>query len=90
MSITVRIPGSLSAWFDGRDVALCAGKTVGECFDDLGKRYSLFHDQVTGQNDEASQMLVFVNGDNIRSMDGLATIVNDGDEISIIPLAAGG
>ena len=90
MSIIIRIPGSLSDWFDGKDETLCEGQTVGECFDDLGKRYPVFRDQVLPESDESSSVLVFVNGDNIRSMEGLATVVNDGDEISIIPLAAGG
>ncbi len=90
MSIIIRVPGSLSEWFDGTDEALCQGNTVGECFDYLSKQYPIFRDRLINKKDELSTMLVFINGENIRNLDGLATVVKDGDEIGIIPLAAGG
>jgi molybdopterin converting factor small subunit len=37
-----------------------------------------------------SSVLIFLNGDNIGRSEGLSTAVKDGDEIYIIPLAAGG
>ena len=33
---------------------------------------------------------VFVNGENVRSLQGLDTGVKDGDEVSIIPAVSGG
>ena len=33
---------------------------------------------------------VFVNGENIRYRNGLQTLLNDGDEVIVIPLVAGG
>lgn len=90
MSIIVRIPGSLREWFGGKDEAMCQGRTIGECFDQLGKRYPGLRDRLTGEKNQLSSILVFLNGDNIRNLEGLATAVKDGDEIGIIPLAAGG
>jgi molybdopterin synthase sulfur carrier subunit len=90
MSIIVRIPGSLREWFGGKDKALCEGRTIGECFDQLGNRYPGLRDRLLDDKNQLSSILVFLNGDNIRNLEGLATAVKDGDEIGIIPLAAGG
>ncbi len=90
MSIIVRIPGSLSEWFEGKDEALCQGNTIGECFDQLGNRYPGLRDRLISEKNQLSSILVFLNGENIRNLDGRATVVKDGDEIGIIPLAAGG
>lgn len=35
-------------------------------------------------------MNIYVNEDDIRSLDAEATIIKDGDEVSIIPAIAGG
>ena len=37
-----------------------------------------------------NSLLVFVNNENIRYLNGLNTILNDGDDIFIIPFIAGG
>jgi molybdopterin converting factor small subunit len=33
---------------------------------------------------------IYLNGEDVRFMDGLKTATNDGDEISIVPAVAGG
>ena len=33
---------------------------------------------------------VFINGDHIRYHDGMDTVLNDGDELYVIPLITGG
>jgi molybdopterin synthase sulfur carrier subunit len=44
--------------------------------------------------DETGQMRrfvnIYVNGEDVRFMDGLGTALKDGDEISIVPAVAGG
>lgn len=90
MSITIQIPESLSDWFAGRDETTCSGKTIKECFVNINARYPGFFDRITDSSGDISNVLVFINGENIRNLDGLETRVNSGDEIGIIPLAAGG
>lgn len=91
MSITVRLPSSLKEWFDGRDETLCHGETVGKCLDDLAGMFPGLKDRFFDEKGEVnSAVLIFLNGDNIRDLEGATTPVQDGDEISIIPLAAGG
>ena len=33
---------------------------------------------------------IFLNGEDIRYLDGLNTVAKDGDEVSIVPAVAGG
>ncbi|MCP4753496.1 MAG: MoaD/ThiS family protein [Proteobacteria bacterium] len=90
MSIIVRVPGSLKKWFEGKDEAVCRGETIGECFEHLNQEFPGIGDRLVNREDGISANLVFLNGENIRYLDGLATPVQEEDEISIIPLAAGG
>jgi len=90
MSIIVRVPASLSDWFDGQDEVICQGRTVNECFEKLEDIFPGTKNQLIDKSGKLMAILVFLNGDNIRYLDGLETVVRDGDEIGIIPLAAGG
>ncbi|MDI6776101.1 MAG: MoaD family protein [Syntrophales bacterium] len=91
MSITVIIPGSLKDWFGSSDQATCEGKTMGECIDDLDSKFPGFRRRVVDEKGGiSSSVMIFLDGQNLRSLDGLATPVKDGDEVSIIPFAAGG
>ena len=90
MSVIIRIPNSLKEWFKKKDEVLCRGDTVGACFTSLEETYPGIRDRLIDEKGDLSAVLVFLNGDNIRSLEGLSTAVADGDEISIIPLAAGG
>ena len=33
---------------------------------------------------------IFVNGEDVRYLDGLSSAISDGDEVSIVPAVAGG
>jgi len=91
MGITVIIPGSLKEWLGSSDQATCEGKTIGECIDYLDKKFSGFKCRVVDEKGEiSSSVMIFLEGQNLRSLNGLATPVKDGDEVSIIPFAAGG
>ncbi|MDO8785909.1 MAG: MoaD/ThiS family protein [Syntrophales bacterium] len=91
MSITIIIPGSLKGWLGGSDQATCEGKTIGECIGDLDKKFPGFKNRIVDEKgDICGSIMVFLDGQNLRSLDGLATHVKDGDEVSVIPFAAGG
>jgi len=90
MSVRVIIPASLSDWFSGRDEAQCRGRTLSECLDHLEQQFPGLKEKLIGDDPARPRVLIFINGENIRSMDGINSRVQDGDEIGIIPLAAGG
>jgi len=91
MSISVIIPGSLKDWFGGSEQAFCEGKTIGECIDDLDSKFPGFKSKVFDEKGEINRsVMIFLDGQNLQLLNGLASTVKDGDEVSIIPFAAGG
>ncbi len=90
MAITVRVPGSLKSWFQGSDEATCGGSNLKECIEHLEGQFPGLRERLLNDEGEISAVLIFLNGENVMSLDGLSTTVADGDEIGIIPFAAGG
>ncbi|MDI6797131.1 MAG: MoaD/ThiS family protein [Desulfatibacillaceae bacterium] len=90
MAVTVIIPGSLKDWFDGADEVICEPDTLGKCLEDLAARYPVFASKLYDAHGNISSLLIFINGDNAARGRWLATPLADGDEVGIIPLAAGG
>jgi len=93
MSIVFRVPTYLQTYTGGRaDVSVSSGaRTVNEAFGALWKMHPGLRDRVVTEQNEVRQYLnVFVGADNIRDLQGLATEVKDGSEITIVPSVAGG
>jgi molybdopterin converting factor small subunit len=65
--------------------------TVTQVIDAIGRRRP---ELTAGWRDEDGRLRgslpVFINGENIRYRDGLDTLLKDGDELTVIPLIAGG
>ncbi|WP_455353240.1 MoaD/ThiS family protein [Streptomyces sp. SYSU K217416] len=85
------IPTIMRRHTDGRATAEVSGTTVAEAFEDFAARYPAVRSLL---RDSAGRLLphinVFVNGDDIRGLDGETTAVTDRDEVHVIPAMAGG
>jgi molybdopterin synthase sulfur carrier subunit len=90
MPITIRIPGSLKDWLNGSEEAICEGYSIKDCFNDMERQFPGFRHRVMDDGGYIPNVLIFLNGENIRNLAGLKTRVKKGDQIGIIPLAAGG
>jgi len=67
------------------------GATIGEVLADLVATYPAMAGQVLTDDGSLHRFVnVYVNDDDVRYLDQLATSVADGDEISILPAVAGG
>jgi MoaD family protein len=91
MSVLVKIPTQLRAATGGEAETQIDGATVQEVLDGLFAR----HDELRGRlyDDEGALrrfVNVYVAGEDIRFLDGLATPVKDGSELTILPAVAGG
>jgi molybdopterin synthase sulfur carrier subunit len=91
MAVLVKIPTQLRAAAGGEAETEVDGATVQEVLDDLFAR----HDELrTRLYDDKGGLRRFVNvyvaGEDIRFLDGLATPVSDGAEVTILPAVAGG
>jgi sulfur-carrier protein len=90
-SIQVVIPTPLRRYTGGEAKVGGSGATVGEVLADLDARFPGLGDRIREPDGEIRRFVnVFVNGENVRKLQGAATPVKTGDELGIIPAMAGG
>jgi molybdopterin synthase sulfur carrier subunit len=91
MAVDVRVPNLLRVHTDGAATVSAEGATVGEVFDALVAAYPGLSGQlVDGSGGLHKFVNVYVDDDDIRYLDKLATLLADGATISILPAVAGG
>jgi molybdopterin synthase sulfur carrier subunit len=91
MAVTVKLPTQLRDAAGGASSAEVDGGTVGEALEAL---YAQHGELRTRMSDDDGGLRRFVNvylaGEDIRFLDGLATPVQDGAELTVLPAVAGG
>jgi len=92
MSVKVRIPTPLRKLTNNLDVVVADGVgTLTACIDDLERQYPGLKERLCDETGELRRFVnVYVNGEDVRFQQGLATPVQAGDEVSIVPAVAGG
>jgi molybdopterin synthase sulfur carrier subunit len=89
--VTVKIPPQLRAATGGDSAPKFDGTTVGEVLDALYAEHGELRDRVAGDDGQLRRFVnVFLDGEDIRFLDGLETAVPDGAELTILPAVAGG
>ena len=91
MSVTVRIPAPLRAITGGESEVAVAGSSVSQALGELESRFPAIRARLR-DNEGALRRFVnlYVNGEDVRFLQGLDTSLKTGDEVSIIPAVAGG
>jgi molybdopterin converting factor small subunit len=84
------IPTPLRQFTGGKDSVEASGSSVSEVLSDLGRQYAGITDRMLDGGKVRRFVNVYVNDEDIRYLQNLATPVKDGDEVSIIPAVAGG
>jgi MoaD family protein len=91
MSVLVKIPTQLRAAAGGEAEARVDGATVQEVLDGLFERHDELRTRLYDDDGGLRRFVnVYVAGEDIRFLDGLATPVKDGAELTILPAVAGG
>ena len=91
MANDVLIPTPLRVYVDKQDVVQVEGNTVGELLEDLTAKYSDLKKHLYNEDGRLRSFVnIYLNDDDIRYLDKEATVVKDGDTISIVPSVAGG
>ncbi|KJS56837.1 ubiquitin-like small modifier protein 1 [Streptomyces rubellomurinus] len=91
MSANVRIPTILRTYTGGAAEVTAEGATLGEVIADLEKNHAGIAARVLDDTGKLRRFVnVYVNDDDVRFAEGLATEVGDGASVSIIPAVAGG
>jgi MoaD family protein len=91
LAVTVKIPPQLRSATGGDSAPKAEGATVGEVLDALYARHGELRDRVAGDDGELRRFVnVYLDGEDIRFLEGLGTQVPDGAELTILPAVAGG
>jgi molybdopterin converting factor small subunit len=86
----VRIPTPLRAHTDGAESVEGSGETVGAVLADVTAKHPALRERIFDGEELRRFVNVYVNNEDIRYLDDLATAVAEKDEVSIIPAIAGG
>jgi sulfur-carrier protein len=89
MSI-VRVPPVLRAEAGGAREVEASGATVRELLEDLAVRIPALGERVYGEGEIRSFVNVYVDGEDVRTRDGLDTPVRDSSTVILLPAMAGG
>ena len=87
---TIRIPPTLRAEVGGERQVPAQGDTVRELLDDLMDRFPGLRTQLVEDDDIAPFVNVYVEGEDVRTLDGLETPVRQGATVILLPAMAGG
>jgi molybdopterin synthase sulfur carrier subunit len=91
MSVVVKIPTQLRAAAGGEAEAQIDGATVQEVLNALFERHQELRVRISDDDGSLRRFVnVYLAGEDIRFLDGLATPVVDGSELTILPAVAGG
>ena len=91
MSVVVKIPTQLRSAAGGEAEAQLDGATVQEVLDGLFELHGELRVRIADDDGSLRRFVnVYLAGEDIRFLDGLATPVTDGAELTILPAVAGG
>ena len=87
---TVRIPPTLRAETNGQRQVEADGGTVRELLDDLMARFPSLRAQLLEDEELAPFVNVYVEGEDVRTLEGPETPVRVGATVILLPAMAGG
>jgi MoaD family protein len=90
MPVKVQIPTPMRQHTEGQTVVEAAGTTVKGVLDDLGAKFPGLTARIFDNGQVRRFVNIYLNDEDVRYLDNLATPVKDGDELAIIPAVAGG
>jgi len=86
----IRIPPTLREVTGGERELPAEGDTVRELLEDLMGRFPALRTQLVEDGDLAPFVNVYVEGEDVRTLDGLETDVRPGSTVILLPAMAGG
>ena len=90
MAVMVKLPTQLRAAAGGQATAQVQGATVGEALESLFSEHGELRDRLMQDGDLRRFVNVYLDDEDVRTLDGLATPVREGGQLTILPAVAGG
>ena len=91
MGVHIRIPTPLRRLTDGQSQVETEGSNLTQCIEALEQQFPGVKERLYDENGELRRFINFyVNGEDVRFLQGADTVLKAGDEVSIVPAVAGG
>ena len=91
MAVTVRIPTPLRKLTSDQPEVAAVGPNIESIIENLESNHPGIKERICDESGNIRRFVnIYLNDEDIRFLDGTATAVTDGDEISVIPAIAGG
>jgi sulfur-carrier protein len=90
MAVTVKLPTQLRAAAGGQASAQVEAATVGEALEALFAQHGELRERLMQNGDLRRFVNVYLDDEDVRTLDGLATPVREGGKLTILPAVAGG
>jgi molybdopterin synthase sulfur carrier subunit len=91
MAVTVKIPTPLRTLTGDLSEVNAGSDSISALVEELEGVYPGMRERLLDEGGELRRFVnLFVNGEDIRFLEGLQTAIGEGDEISIVPAVAGG
>ncbi len=87
----VRVPQPLRRLTQGASTVEVKAGTVGQGLDVLESKFPGIKERIVDNTGALHKFVnIYINGEDVRFLQGMETKVKDADEISIVPAVAGG
>jgi molybdopterin synthase sulfur carrier subunit len=91
MAVTVKIPTPLRKLTNGETSVDADGETIGAVVEALETAFPGMRERLIDESGDLRHFVnIYLNGEDVRYLDGLNSAVGDKDELSIVPAVAGG
>ena len=89
--VLIRIPTPLRRLTSGKDKVELEASQLDRLIDALESEFPGFRERLVDENGELRYFVnIYLNGEDVRFLQGLGTSTKTGDEVSIVPAVAGG
>jgi sulfur-carrier protein len=90
-TVTINVPGPLRVYCAGASQLSLQANTVRTALEHLERSESALYRNICDETGTVRRHLnVFVNTENVRDLDGVDTMLRQGDEVTILPAVSGG
>ena len=90
MPVKVELGTRFRQFIGNEDELELQGSTIADMLDELEERFPKIRGKIRSEAGQLRQVNIFVNGKNVRTLQGVETPLQDGDEVSLIPTIGGG
>ena len=88
---TIKIPTPLRTYTDGKMEITVQGNTVGDAINDLVTQHTHLKQHLYNENGQLRAFVnIFLDGDDVRHLDGENTLIDNNSTLRIVPSVAGG